>query len=458
MQSFQVKKEDATPLFSRLSIVLVAGFIGTLAFSRENVKELSTPPKYAPRIDISLASPNLFPVLLEKVNRPNVAEASTFADRPLIDDAIHIGTVFQEPSNREGLDLVSIRISSTTIPPAAPSGLSAVALSSSSIKINWLDNSNNETGFAIIRWNGSAWVQIASVGANVTSFTDTGLQPSTTYFHAACSQNSAGTFCSAMDTVTTTQAAGIAAPEAPTGLSAVALSSSSIKINWLDNSNNETGFVINRWNGSAWVQIASVGANVTSFTDTGLQPSTTYFHAACSQNSAGTTCSNTFSTVMTQASTVVGCGDERDQIIAEYATFGINLSPTCNSFTQSAHSVFFTFAELNVNNPYTWAIIRSPLTAPSSVGYGLDKWRQSYGSARNTTSVYRAPAHNKAVNGVSDSRHMFGDAVDLLNQSQHQSEWDAMVTAAGLTGAKADYIEPLSISGLPHVHADWRNH
>lgn len=176
------------------------------------------------------------------------------------------------------------------------------------------------------------------------------------------------------------------------------------------------------------------------------------------------TCSCTSDTLWTtsncaRSSSSSGCGDERDQMIAEYANFGGYLTPTCSSFTQSAHSFFFTFAELNVFNTYSWAIIRSPLTVASSAGYGLDKWRESYGSSRIANSAYRAPKHNHDVSPSNpDSRHIFGDAVDLRNQSGTPTEWDAMVTAAGLTGAKASYIEPLAMSGLSHVHADWRNY
>ena len=187
----------------------------------------------------------------------------------------------------------------------------------------------------------------------------------------------------------------------------------------------------------------------------------TYYQALAVRTTIGGNSVLTDSLDWVQAVTVTsvaGCGDERDQMIAEYAAYGVSLSPTCSSFTQTAHSVYFTFAELNVYNTYPWAIIRPPLTVAASAGYGLDRWRQSYGSARNTNSVYRAPAHNAAVGGSSNSRHMFGDAVDLRNQSGSQTEWNAMVTAAGSTGAKADYIEPQSISGLAHVHADWRNH
>jgi hypothetical protein len=43
---------------------------------------------------------------------------------------------------------------------------------------------------------------------------------------------------------------------------------------------------------------------------------------------------------------VLSCGDVRDNIIA----FGIGFIPVCSDFTQTAHSVYFTFAEINV----TW--------------------------------------------------------------------------------------------------------
>jgi len=187
----------------------------------------------------------------------------------------------------------------TNTPPAAPSGMSAVALSSSSIAVSWVDNANNEDGFVLYRWNGTTWVQIATVGANVTSYTDTGLQPATQYRHLACAQNGAGMNCPAWSSYATTTGIATTPPAAPTGLSAVPLSSSAITVSWADNSDNETGFVVRRWNGSAWVAIATVGANVTSYTDTGLQPSTTYFHSVCAQNGAGSNCSVTYTTAGT---------------------------------------------------------------------------------------------------------------------------------------------------------------
>jgi hypothetical protein len=76
--------------------------------------------------------------------------------------------------------------------PASPTNLTATARSNSSIKLTWRDNSNNESGFYIYRWNGSSWSKIKTVGANTTSYTNTRLNASTAYYYTVSAYNSAG--------------------------------------------------------------------------------------------------------------------------------------------------------------------------------------------------------------------------------------------------------------------------
>jgi hypothetical protein len=79
--------------------------------------------------------------------------------------------------------------------PAAPSNLTATAVSSSQINLTWTDNSTNEDGFKIERCQGSSctsFSQIATVGANVTSFQNTGLSASTTYRYRVRAYNAGG--------------------------------------------------------------------------------------------------------------------------------------------------------------------------------------------------------------------------------------------------------------------------
>ena len=71
-----------------------------------------------------------------------------------------------------------------TVPnvPSAAANLAATAVSAAQINLSWQDTSGNESGFRIERRTGAGtWTQVASVGANVTSYNNTGLAPGTTY-------------------------------------------------------------------------------------------------------------------------------------------------------------------------------------------------------------------------------------------------------------------------------------
>jgi bacillopeptidase F len=79
--------------------------------------------------------------------------------------------------------------------PTAPSNLTATAVSSSQVNLSWIDNANNEDGFKIERCSGpncTNFVQIATVGANVTSYQNTGLNPRTRYSYRVRAFNAAG--------------------------------------------------------------------------------------------------------------------------------------------------------------------------------------------------------------------------------------------------------------------------
>ena len=82
-----------------------------------------------------------------------------------------------------------------TPPPAAPSNLTATAVSQTQINLAWTDNSNNEQGFKIERCQGngcSGFVEIAQVGPNVTSFSNTGLSRNTRYRYRVRAFNGGG--------------------------------------------------------------------------------------------------------------------------------------------------------------------------------------------------------------------------------------------------------------------------
>jgi hypothetical protein len=79
-------------------------------------------------------------------------------------------------------------------------------------------------------------------------------------------------------------------PAAPTNLKATAVSRSQINLSWIDNSNNENGFRIERCQGSKctnFVQIANVSEDVSNHSDVGLRRSTIYRYRVRAYNANG---------------------------------------------------------------------------------------------------------------------------------------------------------------------------
>ncbi|MFP4634259.1 MAG: fibronectin type III domain-containing protein [Nitriliruptoraceae bacterium] len=84
----------------------------------------------------------------------------------------------------------------------------------------------------------------------------------------------------------------IAAPAAPTDLSAQATGATTVDLTWTEVT-DEWGYELERRTADdvsveTWTRIAEVGADVTGYTDTGLTGSTTYDHQIRAYNSGGT--------------------------------------------------------------------------------------------------------------------------------------------------------------------------
>jgi phosphodiesterase/alkaline phosphatase D-like protein len=174
-------------------------------------------------------------------------------------------------------------------PPTAPSNLTASAASSTQINISWRDNSSNESGFKIERKTGAggAYSKIASAAANATAYSDAGLSSGVTYYYRILAYNASGDSNYSGEASATTLTQSL---DAPSNLTAAAVSSNQINLSWQDNSGNESGFRIERKTGAGgtYSQIAAAAANAVSYSDaSGLSPNSTYYYRIAAYNADG---------------------------------------------------------------------------------------------------------------------------------------------------------------------------
>ena len=100
---------------------------------------------------------------------------------------------YASPSTEVGYTLIGN--SACQSRPAAPSSLAAVGgQGKGSVILNWIDNSDNETNFLVERSTsvGGGFIQIATVNANLRTFTDNTVFRKTTYFYRVRAANSGG--------------------------------------------------------------------------------------------------------------------------------------------------------------------------------------------------------------------------------------------------------------------------
>ncbi len=178
-------------------------------------------------------------------------------------------------------------VKGTAATPSAPSTLAVSVVSTSQLKLTWKDNSGIETGFKIERStsSGSGFAQIATVGANILTYTSGSLTSGTTYYFRVRAYNAAGNSGYSNTASGTTKDT---IPAGPTGLTATAVSSSQINLAWACTAPNEDGFRIYRsTDGTNFAQVATAGINAVSYSNTGLSGNTKYYYKVYSYNTAG---------------------------------------------------------------------------------------------------------------------------------------------------------------------------
>ncbi len=211
--------------------------------------------------------------------------------------ALHVGSMVLDINGNQ-LDVKMIRDTGAVddyftllkndpvTPPAAPTGLAATA-GNAQVALGW-NASAGAASYAIKRAgvSGGPYATISTTIA--TNYADTAVTNGSTYYYVVSGSNPAGEGANSAQ-VSATPVAPATLPAAPSGLVATTASRSQINLAWVDNANNETGYLVERSTSanSGFVQIAVLGANATGYASTGLKSNRTYYFRVRARNGSG---------------------------------------------------------------------------------------------------------------------------------------------------------------------------
>jgi hypothetical protein len=297
----------------------------------------------------------------------------------------------------------------TLLPPSNVAASQNPANPQTQINVTWQNNSTNtvETGVTIFRsTDGVTFIQLVTAPYS-TTYTDTGLTPSTAYYYYVKATGPSGTSAASNADWTITAQVVITSgppPAAPGNLAAGQSSvnpQSQVNLYWQDNSNNEAGFQIFRSldGGTTFTQLATVGPNVTTYQDAGLTPSTEYYYYVKAYNPAGTSAaSNTNGTITATSTTTTGPPPPAPTNVAAGQSSvnprtQINVYWQDNASNEAGFQIFrsqdgVTFSQIATVLPTSFEIAGTP---PATVYYDQDA-----SLLPNTTYYYYVKAFNAA--------------------------------------------------------------
>jgi fibronectin type 3 domain-containing protein len=213
-----------------------------------------------------------------------------------------------------GIEIRGASGAECTAVPSAPTGVMTSGATSNSLIANWsavtAPANCSISSYSVYRSTTNGFTPSAntlvSSGGTGTSYTNTGLATSTTYYFVIEALDAGGTSASSAQASGTTSAASCSAvPAAPAGLTATATTSSAISLSWTavtppGDCTISSYSVYGGTTANPTTLIASV-ATGTSYSNTGLAASATYYYVVKAVDADGASAASTQAQATTQA-------------------------------------------------------------------------------------------------------------------------------------------------------------
>lgn len=288
----------------------------------------------------------------------------------------------------------------TTVIPLSPTNLVGTIVSTTQLNLSWTDNSTNETGFKIERKTGAGiYAIVGTTLPDISTFSDNGLLPNTTYTYRVYSYNSVGNSLTYSNELTLTTSSLIVLPTLTTTVVTSTIGGNALSGGNITNSGNAVitarGVV---WSVSTNPTISlstktvdGSGNGMFESTITGLVSGTTYFARAYATNSAGTSYGNeiTFTETAVPLNGLVG-----------YWPFNGNANDVSgNGNNGTVNGATLTTDRFgNTNNSYSF--IKSNILVPNNffdngwLNYSVSLWFLIYDKTFQNQSIFHTSLHN----------------------------------------------------------------
>lgn len=260
--------------------------------------------------------------------------------------------------------------------PAAPTALTATAVSSTQINLAWAQAMPNEDGFRVYSSSDNVtYTLIATVGINAVSYSNTNLLGNRLYYYKVAAYNTAG------NSAFSNTASDTTAPEAPSGLVVNSIPGmanwNKLDLTWTDNSSSEVGFKVERATavGGPYTQIVATGDGETTYQDSGLAALTTYYYRVRSFNANG---NSVYSAVASRATgaapPVLAAIGNKTVAVAAPLTFTATSSNPNQLVTTNTWQTFQSFPH---NTPNETILFKKPSNSTTTSGF-LDTTATNY--------------------------------------------------------------------------------
>jgi hypothetical protein len=318
-------------------------------------------------------------------------------------------------------------MAATPVVPAAPSGLTATAVSPSQINLTWTNNSTSQTSFNVYgSTNGTTFTLRGPVTpGTATSYSGTSLAAGTKYWFKITAVDSAGASAASNVVSATTLAATPTVPAAPTGLTATIATQTQINLAWAPEASTQTGFnVYESTDGTNFSQLATVSsASAASYSVTGLTAGTQYWFKVTALDTTGESAASSVANATTPAATVAAQPGTYSESVSGDLGGSLNAATPITLSSSGTEVITGAIAGSTDEDAVTFT---APMTGTMTV---------SMQAANSPTITGRVAAYDVNGNLLNIANAPAGGSASLTTSVTAGSTYFVVISARGTTGS-----------------------